>query len=57
METHEEHGRTDFAQHEVYGGQVYPASDFYFEPGDPVRVDMECGDCGHQWRSRRTVGA
>jgi hypothetical protein len=57
METHEEHGRTDFAQHEVYGGQIYPASDFYFEPGDPVRVDMECGDCGHQWRSRRTVGA
>ena len=57
METHEEHGRTDFAQHEADAGLIYPAGDFYFEPGDPVRVEMECGDCGHQWRSRRRVGA
>jgi len=55
IETHEETGRTDFAQHEVFDGAIMPAGEFYFAPGDPVRVEMECGDCGHEWRSRRVV--
>ena len=57
LETHEESGWTDFAQHEVNGGAILPAGPFFFEAGDPVRVEMECGGCGHQWRSRRVVGS
>lgn len=57
IETHEEFGRTDFGQHEVDGSHVYPASVFIFEPGDPVRVEGECADCGHIWTMRRVVSA
>lgn len=54
-ETHEEHGVTDFGQHEVYDGHIVPAGDFDFSPGDSVRVEGICGDCGHEWRMRRSV--
>lgn len=56
IETHEEIGWTDFALHEVSGTRVYPAGPFWFDPGDSIRVDMECSACGHLWRSRRKVG-
>lgn len=36
---------------------IFPASDFMFEIGDIVRVDLECGKCKHYWRSRRSVGS
>lgn len=56
IEVHDEIGWTDFALHEVGGKFVYPSTGFYFEAGDPTRVEMECSGCGHQWRSRRRVG-
>lgn len=55
IETHEEIGMTDFARHEVGDGYVIPAGEFDFSPGDPVRLDGRCADCGHEWRMRRTV--
>lgn len=55
IEAHEEIGFTDFALHEVSGQRIYPSVPFWFEPGSPIRVDMECSRCGHAWRSRRIV--
>lgn len=57
IEVHDEVGQTDFGRHEVVGRYIFPSSEFTFTPGDPNRVEMDCGDCGHQWRSRRVVGA
>ena len=55
-EVYELFGQTDPGRHEVRAGVIIPAGDFVFNPGDPVRVEMECNGCGHCWRSRRTVG-
>jgi hypothetical protein len=56
IEFHDEIGHTDFAKHIVEGRLIIPAGDFWFDAGNPTRVDMECSDCSHYWRSRRKVG-
>jgi len=32
---------------------LVPPGDFFFEPGLPLRVEVRCAGCGHQWRPRR----
>lgn len=56
-EDHVEHGVTDPGPVYVRDGVLVLSEPFYFAPGDPIRVDLECSDCLHRWRSRWPVGS
>lgn len=53
IEVHDEVGKTDFGVIRFDGfGNAVPPSDFWFEPGDPTAVYVECGQCLHVWKPR-----
>lgn len=57
VEITENAGYTEFGQVRVINGELVPPSLFDFEPGNILSVRLTCGDCDHEWASRRPVSA
>lgn len=46
-------GTTDYGVIVIEDGGMVPPSDFWFEPGNILRLELQCGSCKHSWRPRK----
>ena len=55
-EVHEEHGNSGPCAHRLdERGLIIAGEDFWFSAGDPIAVFGACGECGHEWKSRKLI--